>query len=63
VSGFFTLFKESLKAARKTRLQKEADGFGKRRGGEKYRRVLEAVQNPDKYLANGQRGAPVLRTP
>jgi len=64
-SGFFSLFEQALKSARKTGLLKEADeaekrAAAKRQGtvgylretgrAEKYRRVLETVEKPDRYL-------------
>ena len=66
VSGFFSLFEQALKAARKTGLLKEADGAeklasSKRRGAaghvretrraERFRRALEALETPEKLLA------------
>ena len=64
-TGFFSLFEQALKAAKKTGLLKEADDAEKlasaRRKGtvshlretgkaERYRRALEAVENPDRHL-------------
>ena len=64
-TGFFSLFEQALKAARKTGLLKEADDAEKRasarrRGtvsylretgrAERFRRTLEAVENPDRHL-------------
>ena len=54
-SGFFSLFEHALNAARKARLQKEA------RNSKKYRRVLEAAENPRMYLAAARIWVCVLR--
>jgi len=53
-SGFFSLFDQALKNARKPRLQKEADDAEKQgarqRGKAKSRhRVIQALENPDRY--------------
>ncbi|MCL2600002.1 MAG: hemolysin family protein [Treponema sp.] len=75
-SGFFSLFEQALKAARKTGLLKEADdaerrASAKRRGtvgylketgrAERYRRVLDAVENPDGHLVITGFWAQVMR--
>ncbi|MDR0585043.1 MAG: hemolysin family protein [Treponema sp.] len=53
-SGFFSLFDHALKSSRKSRLQKKAGGGDARRGKsretEKYRRALEAAENPQPFL-------------
>ena len=63
--GFFSLFKEALKAARVPRLKKEADDAGNhggRRGAQRYRRVQKAVENPAAYYAAVRVWVCVLRT-
>ncbi|MDR2478375.1 MAG: hemolysin family protein [Treponema sp.] len=55
-SCFFSLFEHALGAARKSRLQKEAQEQ------KKYRRVLEAAENPRMYLAAARIWTCVLRT-
>jgi putative hemolysin len=67
-SGFFSLFKQALQAARKSRLQKDADDAGKRGGLyshgriKKIRHSLEAINNQDKYLAAARFWISLLRT-
>ena len=54
-SGFFSLFAHALNAARKSRLQKEA------LEQKKYRRALDAVEDPRMYLAAARIWICVLR--
>jgi putative hemolysin len=63
-SGFFSLFEYALRASRKVRLQKEAQGGGEHRGcskRKKYRRVLEAAKNPDRFISAARSWICVLR--
>jgi putative hemolysin len=55
-SGFCSLFEHALRSSRKPRLQKEV-----RKGSEKYRRALEAVENPRMLLAAARTWICVLR--
>ena len=55
-SGFFSLFEHALLSARKSRLHKEA------LEQKKYRRVLEAAENPRMYLAAARIWICALRT-
>jgi putative hemolysin len=58
-SGFFSVFEEALKAAKKPRLRaalapREAVGGAKGRGGpslRRYSRILNAAEKPDRYFA------------
>ena len=68
-SGFFILFTEALRAARKHRLQKEADDFERntdsekrRKGRNRNRKVLEAVETSERYFAAARVWVLVLRT-
>ena len=53
-SGIFSLFEQALTTVRKPRLQKQAETAEKqksrRRRAQSYRRVLQAAENPEKYL-------------
>ena len=54
-SGFFSLFEQAFRNARKPRLQKEADeaeeqGARRRRKAKSCRQVLKALENPDRYF-------------
>ena len=54
-SGFFSLFEQALRKARKPRLQKEADkaedqGARRRGKAKRCRQVLKALENPDRYF-------------
>ncbi|MDR1586326.1 MAG: hemolysin family protein [Treponema sp.] len=54
--GFFTLFDAALGACRKQRLRKEAEA-----GSKKFRRVLEAVENPRSFSGTPRIQAGILR--
>jgi putative hemolysin len=61
-SGFFSLFDYALRSSRKPRLQKEAQGAqGAQSGSEKYRRALEAADDPRLYIAAARTWVLVLR--
>jgi putative hemolysin len=52
-SGFFSLFEQALRNARKSRLQKEADDGeeqSKRDKARRYARALKAAEDPNRYL-------------
>jgi putative hemolysin len=72
-SGFFSLFEQALVAARKPRLQKEIDDTEKAaaakhnrpqrsRKANRYRRVLEAIENPGNTLTTARFWICFLRT-
>jgi putative hemolysin len=63
-SGFCSLFAHALQSSRKSRLQKEAAGDargGKGRENKKYRRALEAAEDPEPFLASARFWICVLR--
>jgi putative hemolysin len=66
-SGFFSLFDHAMRSSRKSRLQKEAQGDGTRRRDKgrpasgKYRRALDAAENPRELLAAARVWICVLR--
>jgi putative hemolysin len=64
-SGFFSLFTSALKAARKPRMQAQADDEEKRgrlRRAKSIRRGMEAAGEPDRHLAAARIWISVLRT-
>jgi putative hemolysin len=64
-SGFFSLYTEALKAARKPRMQTQADDAEKRGRllrAKSIRRGMEAVGNPDRHLTAARIWISVLRT-
>ena len=64
-SGFFSLFKEALKAAQKPRMQAQADEAekrGKLLRAKSIRRGMKAVENPNRHLAVARIWISVLRT-
>jgi len=64
-SGFFSLYAEALKAARKPRMQTQADDAEKRGRllrAKSIRRGMEAVGNPDRHLTAARIWSSVLRT-
>ncbi|MDR0316240.1 MAG: hemolysin family protein [Treponema sp.] len=50
-SGFFSLYRHALNLSQKPRLHKEAQDSAESRKSKKYRRVLEAAENPALYHA------------
>jgi putative hemolysin len=65
VSGIFSLFHQALQAVRLPRLKKEsADAANQGRSGtaKRYRRVIEAAQNPGNYYAVSRLWICALRT-
>ena len=59
-SGFFSLFEQALRSSRKERLQKESREAA--RHGEKYRRLLQAAENPQPLFAAARFWSCALRT-
>jgi putative hemolysin len=50
-SGFFSVFEQALKEAKRNQLQKEAEGSGSKGRAARYGRALKAAEKPNRYFA------------